>query len=199
MINSRGFFIMDKFLIVGLGNIGTEYEHTRHNIGFDILDFFVQKNGGLFQSDRLAFKAEVKLKGKLIICIKPTTFMNLSGKAVKYWMDKEKIEVSRVFVLVDELAVPLEKIKIKPAGSDGGHNGLKSIQEILGHSNYPRLRFGIGNDFPKGRQVEHVLGKWTKKEETIVAKKIEISAEAIVHFVLTDLQYAMGAINNLTF
>ena len=199
MIKSRGFFIMDKFLIVGLGNIGTEYEHTRHNIGFDILDFFVQKNGGIFLSDRLAFKAEVKLKGKLIICIKPTTFMNLSGKAVKYWMDKEKIDVTRVFVLVDELAVPLDKIKIKPAGSDGGHNGLKSIQELLGHSNYPRLRFGIGNDFPKGRQVEHVLGKWAKKEELVVAAKIEKSAEAIQLFVLTDLQHAMNAVNNLVF
>lgn len=199
MIKSRGFFIMDKFLIVGLGNIGTEYEHTRHNIGFDILDFFVQQKGGMFQSDRLAFKAEVKLKGKLIICIKPTTFMNLSGKAVKYWMDKEKIDVSRLFVLVDELAVPLEKIKIKPAGSDGGHNGLKSIQESLGHSNYPRLRFGIGNDFPKGRQVEHVLGKWAKKEEPVVLKKIEKSAEAIEQFVLTDLQHAMNAVNNLSF
>ena len=199
MIKSRGFFIMDKFLIVGLGNIGTEYEHTRHNIGFDILDFFVQQKGGLFQSDRLAFKAEVKLKGKLIICIKPTTFMNLSGKAVKYWMDKEKIDVSRLFVLVDELAVPLEKIKIKPAGSDGGHNGLKSIQELLGHSNYPRLRFGIGNDFPKGRQVEHVLGKWVKKEEPVVLKKIEKSAEAIEQFILTDLQHAMNTVNNLSF
>ena len=199
MIKSRGFFIMDKFLIVGLGNIGTEYEHTRHNIGFDILDFFVQQKGGLFQSDRLAFKAEVKLKGKLIVCIKPTTFMNLSGKAVKYWMDKEKIDVSRLFVLVDELAVPLEKIKIKPAGSDGGHNGLKSIQEVLGHSNYPRLRFGIGNDFPKGRQVEHVLGKWAKKEEPVVLKKIEKASEAIEQFVLTDLQHAMNAVNNLAF
>lgn len=199
MIKSRGFFIMDKFLIVGLGNIGTEYEHTRHNIGFDILDFFVQQKGGLFQSDRLAFKAEVKLKGKLIICIKPTTFMNLSGKAVKYWMDKEKIDVSRLFVLVDELAVPLEKIKIKPAGSDGGHNGLKSIQELLGHSNYPRLRFGIGNNFPKGRQVEHVLGKWAKKEEPVVLKKIEKSAEAIEQFILTDLQHAMNTVNNLSF
>ena len=199
MIKSRGFFIMDKFLIVGLGNIGTEYEHTRHNIGFDILDFFVQQKGGFFQPDRLAFKAEVKLKGKLIICIKPTTFMNLSGKAVKYWMDKEKIDVSRLFVLVDELAVPLEKIKIKPAGSDGGHNGLKSIQELLGHSNYPRLRFGIGNDFPKGRQVEHVLGKWAKKEEPVVLKKIEKSAEAIEQFVLTDLQHAMNVVNTLSF
>lgn len=199
MIKSRGFFIMDKFLIVGLGNIGTEYEHTRHNIGFDILDFFVQQKGGLFQPDRLAFKAEVKLKGKLIICIKPTTFMNLSGKAVKYWMDKEKIDVSRLFVLVDELAVPLEKIKIKPAGSDGGHNGLRSIQELLGHSNYPRLRFGIGNDFPKGRQVEHVLGKWAKKEEPVVLKKIEKSAEAIEQFVLTDLQHAMNVVNTLSF
>lgn len=190
---------MDKFLIVGLGNIGTEYEHTRHNIGFDIVDYFVQKNAGIFQSDRLAFKAEVKIKGKLIICIKPTTFMNLSGKAVKYWMEKEKVDISRILILVDELAVPLDKIKIKPAGSDGGHNGLKSIQEILGSSNYARLRFGIGNDFPKGRQVEHVLGKWAKKEEPVVASKIEKSAEAIQLFVLTDLQHAMNAVNNLVF
>jgi PTH1 family peptidyl-tRNA hydrolase len=125
--------------------------------------------------------------------------MNLSGKAVKYWLDKEKIDLSRIFVLVDELAVPLDKIKIKPAGSDGGHNGLKSIQEILGTTSYPRLRFGIGNVFPQGRQVEHVLGKWSSKEKLVVEKKIEKSVEAIEMFVLTDLEKAMAAFNNLIF
>jgi PTH1 family peptidyl-tRNA hydrolase len=159
---------MDKFLIVGLGNIGAEYAHTRHNIGFDILDVFVAKHNSFFTSDRLADKAEVSIKGRKIICIKPTTYMNLSGRAVKYWMDKEKIDVQRVFVLVDELAVPINKIKIKSAGSDGGHNGLKSIQELLGTTQYPRLRFGIGNDFPKGRQVDYVLGKWYAEQLPVV-------------------------------
>ena len=190
---------MDKYLIIGLGNIGDEYNHTRHNIGFDILDVFVTKHKGVFLIDRLAYKAEVKLKGKLIYCIKPTTYMNLSGKAVKYWLDKEKIDLSRILVLVDELAVPLDKIKIKPAGSDGGHNGLKSIQEILGTTSYPRLRFGIGNDFPKGRQVEHVLGKWSAKEIPVVERKIDKSVEAIEMFVLTDLEKTMAAFNNLIF
>ena len=190
---------MDKFLIVGLGNIGAEYEHTRHNIGFDILDYFVSKHKGEFLSDRLAYKAEVKIKGKLIICIKPTTYMNLSGKAVKYWMDKEKIDPARLLILVDEIAVPLDKIKIKPAGSDGGHNGLKSIQELLATVQYPRLRFGVGNDFPRGMQVEYVLGKWTKKELPVVAKKIEASADAIEQFALTGLEKTMAAFNHLIF
>lgn len=190
---------MDKFLIVGLGNIGAEYEHTRHNIGFDILDYFVSKHKGEFLSDRLAYRAEVKIKGKLIICIKPTTYMNLSGKAVKYWMDKEKIDPTRLLILVDEIAVPLDKIKIKPAGSDGGHNGLKSIQELLATVQYPRLRFGVGNDFPRGMQVEYVLGKWAKKELPVVAKKIEASADAIEQFALTGLEKTMAAFNHLIF
>ena len=188
---------MEKYLIVGLGNIGDEYAHTRHNIGFDILDYFVQKHKSSFNIDRLAYRAEVKIKGRMLICIKPTTYMNLSGKALKYWLDKEKIELKNLLVLVDELAVPLEKIKIKPAGSDGGHNGLKSIQEILQTNAYPRLRFGIGNDFPKGMQVEFVLGRWTNKEMPLVLKKIEKSAEAIEQFVLTDLEKTMAAFNNL--
>jgi PTH1 family peptidyl-tRNA hydrolase len=190
---------MDKFLIVGLGNIGFEYEHTRHNIGFDILDHFVAKHKGIFSMDRLAYKSEISLKGKKIICIKPTTYMNLSGKAVKYWLEKENVDISRMFVLVDELSVPLNKIKIKPAGSDGGHNGLKSIQELMGTTQYARLRFGIGNDFPKGRQVEHVLGKWDKKEEILVSIKLERSSLAIEEFVLTGLERTMAAVNNLEF
>lgn len=149
--------------------------------------------------DRFSFKAEITIKGKKIICIKPTTYMNLSGKAVKYWMDKENINISRLFVLVDELSVPLNKIKIKPAGSDGGHNGLRSIQETLGTTQYPRMRFGIGNDFPKGRQVEHVLGKWEKKEEILVDLKVDRAVTAIEEFVLVGLERTMAAVNHLEF
>jgi PTH1 family peptidyl-tRNA hydrolase len=190
---------MDKFLIVGLGNIGAEYAHTRHNIGFDILDAFVAKHNSFFSSDRLADKAEVSIKGRKLICIKPTTYMNLSGRAVKYWMDKENIDVQRVFVLVDELAVPINKIKIKSAGSDGGHNGLKSIQELLGTTQYPRLRFGIGNDFPKGRQVDYVLGKWYSEQLPVVKAKIDRSIQAIEEFVFIGIEKTMGAVNNLEF
>jgi peptidyl-tRNA hydrolase, PTH1 family len=186
---------MNKFLIVGLGNIGDEYIHTRHNIGFDILDFFINKHKSVFAVDRLAAMATVSLKGIKIICIKPTTYMNLSGRAVKYWLEKEKVEISNMLVLVDELAVPINKIKMKPTGSDGGHNGLKSIQESLGTANYPRLRFGIGNDFPKGMQVDYVLGKWKKEQEEVVAKKIERSALAIEDFVLVGLDKAMESVN----
>jgi len=147
----------------------------------------------------LAFKTEISLKGKKIICIKPTTYMNLSGKAVKYWLEKENIDISRMFVLVDELSVPLNKLKIKPSGSDGGHNGLKSIQEMMGTAQYARLRFGIGNDFPTGRQVEHVLGKWDKKEQILVSLKLERSSQAIEEFVLTGLERTMAAVNHLEF
>jgi PTH1 family peptidyl-tRNA hydrolase len=190
---------MNKFLIVGLGNIGFEYEHTRHNIGFDILDHFVSHHQSGFSLDRLASKAEVSLKGKKIICIKPTTYMNLSGKAVKYWLDKEKVELEHVLVLLDELAVPLNRIKIKPSGSDGGHNGLKSIQECLGTTQYPRLRFGIGNDFPKGRQVDYVLGKWKEDEQAVVDAKITRASKAIEEFVLIGLEKTMAAVNHLEF
>mgnify|MGYP006273447557 CR=1 FL=1 len=186
---------MNKFLIVGLGNIGDEYMHTRHNIGFDILDYFVQKHQANFSVDRLASVATLSLKGRKIVCIKPTTYMNLSGRAVKYWLDKEKIEINHMLVLVDELAVPIQKIKMKPAGSDGGHNGLKSIQESLSTTHYPRLRFGIGNDFPKGMQVEYVLGKWNKTEEELVAKKIERASIAIEEFVFLGLDKAMESVN----
>ncbi len=186
---------MNNFLTVGLGDIGDEYIHTRHNIGFDILDFFINKHKSVFAVDRLAAMATVSLKGRKIICIKPTTYMNLSGRAVKYWLEKEKVEISNMLVLVDELAVPINKIKMKPAGSDGGHNGLKSIQESLGTANYPRLRFGIGNDFPKGMQVDYVLGKWKKEQEEVVAKKIERSALAIEDFVLVGLDKAMESVN----
>jgi PTH1 family peptidyl-tRNA hydrolase len=159
---------MSKFLIIGLGNIGPEYTHTRHNIGFDVLDAFVIKQGGFFKSDRLADVAEVKWKGKTFICIKPTTFMNLSGKAFKYWMDKEKVAIENTLTIVDDLALPISKIRLRASGSDAGHNGLKDIQLTLGTDAYPKLRFGIGNDFKKGQQVDFVLGKLNSNEKKIV-------------------------------
>jgi PTH1 family peptidyl-tRNA hydrolase len=188
-----------KFLIVGLGNIGNEYAHTRHNIGFDIANALVHKHKGQFKADRLAYVAEVKFKGRTIVCICPSTFMNLSGKAVKYWMDKEKISPENILVLVDEVALPLDKLRLRPSGSDGGHNGLKSIQELLGTQDYPRLRFGIGNNYPKGLQADYVLGKWRKEEEALVKLKIDKTVEAIEIFVTQGITVAMNAINNKGF
>ena len=164
---------MSKFLIVGLGNIGSEYSNTRHNIGFDIVNAFAKKHGGDFTVERLAYVAAVKFKGKQVVCICPTTFMNLSGKAFKYWMDKEKVVLENTLTIVDDVALPLDKIRLRPGGSAGGHNGLKSIQEILITDKYPKLRFGIGNNYPKGMQADFVLGKWLKAEEPSVLLKIE--------------------------
>ena len=186
-----------KFLIAGLGNIGEEYAHTRHNIGFDVVDALVAKHKGMWRVDRLAFVAEIKVKSKILICIKPTTYMNLSGKAVKYWMDKEKISLPHVLVIMDELAIPIEKIRLRPTGSDGGHNGLTSIQETLQTVNYPRLRFGIGNNFPKGMQVDYVLGKWFPDQVPVVNKKIEASVEVIEEFVLAGLDRTMNKANKI--
>jgi peptidyl-tRNA hydrolase, PTH1 family len=188
-----------KFLIVGLGNIGDEYAHTRHNIGFDVANAFVQKHKTNFSVGRLAYTAEIKWKGKVFICICPTTYMNLSGKALKYWMDKEKITLENTLVIVDDIALPLSKIRIRPGGSDAGHNGLKSIQEILGTGNYPKLRFGIGNDFPKGLQSDFVLGKWNKEEEPLVKFKIEKAVNAIECFAVQGINAAMNLVNNQDF
>ena len=186
-----------KFLITGLGNVGAEYAHTRHNIGFDVAMAFVTKHGGQFRHDRLAYVAEIRWKGRMIICICPTTYMNLSGKAVKYWMDKEKIEIQNVLVIVDDLALPLNKIRLRPGGSDAGHNGLKSIQETLGTNDYPKLRFGIGNQYPKGMQAQFVLSTWRKEEEPLVKLKIEKCVEAIEMFSTAGLATAMNKFNNL--
>jgi peptidyl-tRNA hydrolase, PTH1 family len=186
-----------KFLIVGLGNIGNEYAHTRHNIGFDVVMAFVTKHGGQLNQERLAYMAEVKWKGRIFICICPTTYMNLSGKSVKYWMDKEKIAIENVLIIVDDLALPLSKIRIRPGGSDAGHNGLKSIQESLGTTEYPKLRFGIGNSFTKGMQSEFVLGKWNIQEEPVVKLKIEKCVEVIESFATIGLTNAMNKFNNV--
>lgn len=188
-----------KFLIVGLGNTGNEYAHTRHNIGFDVVNAFVQKHGGSFRTDRLAYVADVKWKGKIFVCICPTTFMNLSGKAVKYWMDKEKTALENILVIVDDIALPLSKLRLRPGGSDAGHNGLRSLQELLGTTEYPKLRFGIGNDFPKGMQSDFVLGKWKKEEEPLVKLKIEKAVETIESFAAQGITAAMNQVNNKDF
>ncbi len=192
-------YCMNKFLIIGLGNIGDDYRHTRHNIGFDVVSAFVLKHGGFFKPDRLADVAEVKWKGKLFTCIKPTTFMNLSGKAFKYWMDKEKIELPATLTVVDELALPLHKLRLRGSGSDAGHNGLKDIQLTLGTDQYPKLRFGIGNNYPKGRQVDFVLGRWTAQEIPIVQKKIDACIEIIESFAAIGIERTMNMANSLDF
>jgi PTH1 family peptidyl-tRNA hydrolase len=190
---------MEKFLIAALGNIGAEYQGTRHNAGFDVADAFAAKHGAAFQSGRLADITEIRYRGKLLIVIKPTTYMNLSGRAVKYWMDKERIDAEHILVIMDDIAIPLAKLRLRASGSDGGHNGLKSIQENIGTTAYPRLRFGIGGDYPKGHQVEFVLGKWTDSELPIVSRKIQASAEVIESFVVRGLPMAMNEANKLDF
>ncbi|HWV65690.1 aminoacyl-tRNA hydrolase [Chitinophaga sp.] len=188
-----------KYLIAGLGNIGDEYRHTRHNIGFDVVDDFVARHKATFRNDRLADVAECKWKGKTFIVIKPTTYMNLSGKDVKYWLDKEKIPVENLLVILDDLALPLEVLRLRPGGSDAGHNGLKSIQESLGTNQYPRLRFGVGNNYPKGRQVEFVLSKWKNTEERIVEEKIWKCSDIIESFASIGIARTMNDSNKLTF
>ena len=185
-----------KFLIVGLGNTGNEYAHTRHNIGFDVVNAFVQKHEASFRVDRLAYVADVKWKGKTFVCICPTTFMNLSGKAVKYWMDKEKILLENTLTIVDDIALPLSKLRMRSSGSDAGHNGLKSLHEVLGTVNYPKLRFGIGNDYPKGHQSDFVLGKWRNIEAPLVKLKINKAVEAIEAFAVQGITTAMNQVNN---
>ena len=188
---------MSKYLIVGLGNIGNEYSDTRHNIGFDVVHAFATKHGGSFTSGRLAFVAEIKWKGKQFVCICPTTYMNLSGKAFKYWMDKEKVPLEQTLTIVDDLALPLEKLRLRGTGSPAGHNGLKDIQATIGTDAYPKLRFGIGNNYPKGMQADFVLGKWTKDEIPLVRYKIEKSVEAIESFAAIGLERTMSMMNNL--
>ncbi|HVZ96558.1 MAG TPA: aminoacyl-tRNA hydrolase [Chitinophagaceae bacterium] len=190
---------MSKFLIAGLGNPGNEYAHTRHNIGFDVVTAFALKHEAFFRVDRLAEIAEVKRKGKIFICIKPTTFMNLSGRAVKYWLDKENILVENSLTVVDDLALPLTKLRLRKGGSDAGHNGLRSIQEVLGTDDYPKLRFGIGNNFPKGMQADFVLSRWLQEEIPVVRLKIEKSIEVIESFASIGIERTMNLVNSLTF
>jgi len=190
---------MGKYLIAGLGNIGAEYAGTRHNIGFDVLDALVVGKEGRFSVERLAEMVEIKWHGQILVCIKPTTYMNESGRAVKYWMDKEKIAPDHILVVLDDLALPLSRLRLRPGGSDAGHNGLRSIQESLGTNAYPKLRFGIGNNFPKGRQVNFVLGRWTADELPVVQQKIGKSVEIIESFATIGIERTMSQYNNLEF
>jgi peptidyl-tRNA hydrolase, PTH1 family len=186
-----------KYLIAGLGNIGDEYQLTRHNIGFEVLDAFAKASNTFFSSNRLAFTSEVKFKGRTLILIKPTTYMNLSGKAVNYYLQQEKIPLENLLVITDDIALPLGKLRLRAKGSDGGHNGLKSIQETIGTTEYPRLRFGVGNEFPKGRQVEFVLGKWTQEEwKHLDQERIPLAMELIQSFATIGLARTMNFFNN---
>jgi peptidyl-tRNA hydrolase, PTH1 family len=189
---------MSKFLIVGLGNIGAEYANTRHNIGFDVVHAFVTKHGGNFDIGRLAYVANVKWKGKQIICICPTTFMNLSGKAFKYWMDKENILPENTLTIVDDLALPVEKIRLRKSGTHAGHNGLKDIQATLSTDAYAKLRFGIGDNYPKGMQADFVLSKWLKAEEPIIKLKIAACIDIIESFIAIGIDKTMSQYNNLS-
>ncbi|HLP04858.1 MAG TPA: aminoacyl-tRNA hydrolase [Paludibacter sp.] len=184
-----------KYLIVGLGNIGTEYQDTRHNIGFTILDAFAKASNVFFTENRYGSTCETRIKGRTLVLLKPSTFMNLSGNALRYWMQKENISIENVLVIVDDLALPFGTLRLKPKGSDAGHNGLKNIQEILGHSNYARLRFGIGSDFSKGHQIQYVLGKWSPEEAAAIPERAECCIEIIQSFCLAGTQLTMTKFN----
>jgi PTH1 family peptidyl-tRNA hydrolase len=186
---------MKKFLIVGLGNIGAEYVNTRHNIGFKVLDFLARKESLDFQTVKLGSLAEYKLKGRTLLLLKPNTYMNLSGKAAQYWMEKEKIEKDNVLIITDDLNLSFGTIRIKPKGSDGGHNGLKSIQQTLNSSDYPRFRFGISDEFKKGKQVDYVLGEWDEIEKEKLPERLEIASEAVKSFALAGLENTMTTYN----
>ena len=184
-----------KYLIVGLGNLGDEYRGTRHNIGFMILDAFAEASNISFTTDRYGDVAHMRLKNKLLTLVKPSTYMNLSGNAVRYWKEKEGIDNNHILVLVDDIALPFGAIRLKPSGSDAGHNGLKNIAQMLGTAAYPRLRFGIGNDFPRGCQIDYVLGRFTPAQREELPQRIEIACDAIKAFCLSGIQFAMCTFN----
>jgi PTH1 family peptidyl-tRNA hydrolase len=185
-----------KYLIVGLGNIGAEYQNTRHNIGFKILDALAEASNITFTPDRYGSKTVYRFKGRQFVLIKPATYVNLSGKAVNYWMQKEKIPIDKVMVLTDDLALNFGHIRIKAKGSDGGHNGLKSINEVLGMNNYARLRFGIGNEFSMGQQIDYVLGEWDAREEKALPERIGKCIEVVKAFGTIGIQRTMNQCNN---
>lgn len=187
---------MSKYLIVGLGNVGDEYISTRHNIGFDVLDAMAKDNDLTFSTDKLASVTKFKFKGKVLVLIKPSTFMNLSGKAINYWLQAEKISPENLLVITDDLALPLGTLRLKGKGGDGGHNGLKSIQETLNTANYARLRFGVGNEFSRGKQVDFVLGKWTQEEKEQLTSRIKIATTMIQAYATIGLSHTMTDFNN---
>jgi PTH1 family peptidyl-tRNA hydrolase len=185
-----------KFLIFGLGNIGEEYASTRHNVGFRVVEKMAADAGVSFMSRRYCDVAEVKYKGKSFLLLKPATFMNRSGLAVRFWMTKEKLPVSNILVIVDDIALPLGTLRMKIKGGDGGHNGLISITEQIGSNEFPRLRFGIGDNFPRGYQVDYVLGNWTPEEDMIVQSKLDVAVEMIKSFGTAGIEMTMTAYNN---
>ncbi len=185
-----------KYLIAGLGNIGDEYRNTRHNIGFRILDSLALSSGLIFSDKRYGFIAEYPYKGRKFILLKPNTYVNLSGKAVNYWLAKESIPVENLLVIVDDIALPFGLLRLRPHGGDGGHNGLINIIQVLGHQHFARLRFGIGNNFPPGAQVEYVLGEWTKEEEQKLDERISVCHNIIRSFGFAGLQKTMNEYNN---
>lgn len=186
---------MKKFLIVGLGNIGSDYDDTRHNIGFKILDFLAEQEELTFESAKLGSVSTFKHKGKVAVCLKPSTYMNLSGKAVKYWMDKENIALDNVLVITDDINLPFGSIRLKGKGSDGGHNGLKDIQNVLQTTNYNRFRFGVGSDFSKGKQVDYVLGKWDDEQQKAMPERLKKSTELIRSFMFAGAKNTMNQFN----
>ena len=185
-----------KYLIVGLGNIGREYEKTRHNIGFRVLDALAKASNLVFVDGRYGALCETKIKGRTLVLLKPSTFMNLSGNAVRYWMQRENIPLENVFVIVDDIALPFGTLRVKPRGSDAGHNGLKHIQQIVGTDVYSRLRFGIGSEFPRGGQIEYVLGEFSSEEEAALTEKLERSIDIVKNFCLAGIQHTMNQFNN---
>ena len=187
--------LMKKFLIIGLGNIGDKYTDTRHNIGFKILDEVADEHAVSFQTEKLGDITNFRFKGRTFILLKPSTYMNLSGKSVKYWMQKEKVGIENILVVTDDLNIDFGTIRLKAKGSDGGHNGLKDIQEKLGTNKYPRFRFGVGADYAKGRQVDYVLGKWSKEETSQLIERLPTSAKAITSFGTAGLANTMNTFN----
>ena len=185
---------MDKYLIVGLGNPGDEYADTRHNTGYMILDAFAKASNIVFSDKRYGYVAETSLKGRKVILLKPTTFMNLSGNAVRYWLNKENIDQQRLLVVVDDVALPLGTLRLKAGGSNGGHNGLGHIQQLIGQD-YARLRVGIGNDFPRGMQVDWVLGHYREEEMKVLSPQMDVAVEEIKSFVLAGINITMNQYN----
>lgn len=184
-----------KYLVVGLGNIGAEYAETRHNIGFDVLDALAGASNVSFTAGRYGAVAELRHRGRTLVLLKPSTYMNLSGKAVRYWMESEKIAPENLLVIVDDIALPFGTLRMRTKGSAGGHNGLKNISELLGHENYARIRFGIGGDFARGHQVDYVLGEWTDEERKALPERLKLFGEAILSFATIGPERTMNLYN----